>query len=96
MSVAASNNSRKWWQSSIIYQIYPLTFADGNGDGTGDLQGIIQKLDYLNDGNANSKTSLGVDAIWLSPINDSPMIDNGYDVSNLLRDLSYIRHFRRL
>lgn len=71
-----------WWKHSVIYQIYPLTFADGNGDGLGDLQGIIQRLDYLNDGNPPSQTALGVDAIWLSPIYQSPMIDNGYDVSD--------------
>ncbi|NMG58495.1 alpha-glucosidase [Geitlerinema sp. P-1104] len=71
-----------WWERGIIYQIYPLTFADANGDGIGDIQGIIQRLDYLNDGQPNSKTSLGVNAIWLSPINESPMMDNGYDVSN--------------
>ena len=76
------NSDHQWWQSSIIYQIYPLTFADANGDGIGDIQGIIQKLDYLNDGNRHSQTSLGIDAIWLSPINNSPMIDNGYDVSD--------------
>ncbi len=72
----------KWWESGIIYQIYPLTFADANGDGTGDLQGIINRLDYLNDGRQDSQTSLGIDAIWLSPINKSPMIDNGYDISD--------------
>ncbi len=76
------SNTVKWWQTGVIYQIYPLTFADANGDGIGDLQGIIKKLDYLNDGNPNSETSLGIDAIWLSPINKSPMIDNGYDVSD--------------
>ena len=74
--------SPKWWETGVIYQIYPLTFADANGDGNGDLQGIIKKLDYLNDGKSNSQNSLGVDAIWLSPINTSPMFDNGYDVSN--------------
>lgn len=76
------SHTAKWWQTGVIYQIYPLTFADANGDGIGDLQGIIKKLDYLNDGNPNSETSLGIDAIWLSPINQSPMIDNGYDVSD--------------
>lgn len=76
------SNAEKWWQTGVIYQIYPLTFADANGDGLGDLQGIIKKLDYLNDGNPDSETSLGIDAIWLSPINQSPMIDNGYDVSD--------------
>ena len=75
-------DKRKWWQDGIIYQIYPLTFADSNGDGIGDLQGIIKRLDYLNDGDPNSKTSLGIDAIWLSPINKSPMVDNGYDISD--------------
>ncbi|MGC1217214.1 MAG: alpha-glucosidase [Phormidesmis sp.] len=74
--------SGPWWEESVIYQIYALTFADGNGDGTGDLRGIIDRLDYLNDGNPHSETSLGIDAIWLSPINNSPMIDNGYDVAN--------------
>ena len=76
------SNNEKWWQTGVIYQIYPFTFADANGDGVGDLQGIIKKLDYLNDGNPDSETSLGIDAIWLSPINKSPMIDNGYDVSD--------------
>ena len=65
-----------WWRDGIIYQIYPRSFADSNGDGIGDLQGIISKLDYLQD--------LGVDAIWLSPINPSPDVDFGYDVSNYL------------
>ncbi|TVP61512.1 MAG: alpha-glucosidase [Leptolyngbya sp. LCM1.Bin17] len=71
-----------WWQHGVIYQIYPLTFADSNGDGLGDLRGIIQRLDYLNDGNPDSQSSLGIDAIWLSPIYQSPMVDNGYDVSD--------------
>lgn len=71
-----------WWEESVIYQIYALTFADGNGDGTGDLRGIIDRLDYLNDGDPHSEMSLGIDAIWLSPINNSPMVDNGYDVAD--------------
>ena len=71
-----------WWRNSVIYQIFPRTFADANGDGSGDLQGIIQRLDYLNDGNLESETSIYIDAIWLSPINKSPMYDNGYDVSD--------------
>jgi len=75
------SQSTKWWETGVIYQIYPLTFADANGDGTGDLQGIVKKIDYLNSGKANNK-SLGIDAIWLSPINTSPMHDNGYDVSD--------------
>nr|BBH86282.1 alpha-amylase [Thermosporothrix sp. COM3] len=66
--------SQSWWQTSVIYQIYPRSFADGNGDGVGDLPGITQKLDYLR--------WLGVDAIWLSPMYPSPMADFGYDISN--------------
>lgn len=65
-----------WWRDGIIYQIYPRSFSDSNGDGIGDLWGIITKLDYLAD--------LGIDAIWLSPIYPSPDIDFGYDVSNYL------------
>ena len=76
-----TSQSEKWWSTGVIYQIYPLTFADANGDGNGDLQGIIKRLDYLHSVDAE-QSSLGIDAIWLSPINDSPMFDNGYDVSN--------------
>jgi alpha-glucosidase len=68
-----------WWQRGIIYQIYPRSFQDSNGDGIGDLNGIITRLDYLNDG---TERSLGVDAIWLSPTYPSPMADFGYDVSD--------------
>ncbi|MEM9447220.1 MAG: alpha-glucosidase [Cyanobacteria bacterium P01_E01_bin.6] len=78
------HQSNRWWEMGVIYQIYPLTFSDENGDGVGDLKGITQRLDYLNDGNPDSLTSLGIDAIWLSPINKSPMIDNGYDVSDYI------------
>jgi alpha-glucosidase len=63
-----------WWQRGIIYQIYPRSFMDSNGDGVGDLPGIVGKLDYL--------AALGVDAIWLSPIYPSPMADFGYDVAD--------------
>lgn len=63
-----------WWQEAVIYQIYPATFKDSNGDGVGDVRGITQKLDYLSD--------LGVGAIWLSPIYPSPMKDGGYDVAD--------------
>ena len=69
----------QWWQRSVVYQIYPRSFADANGDGIGDLQGIIQKLDYLNDGTPNS---LGIEVIWLSPFYPSPMADFGYDVAD--------------
>ncbi|MCM1981707.1 glycoside hydrolase family 13 protein [Lyngbya confervoides] len=79
------STSSSWWEESVIYQIYPPTFADANGDGIGDLQGIIQRLDYLNDGHPHASLSLGIDAIWLSPIFASPMGDNGYDVSDYYR-----------
>lgn len=69
----------KWWQRGVVYQIYPRSFKDSNHDGVGDLQGVIEKMDYLNDGTPNS---LGVDAIWFSPICPSPMADFGYDVSD--------------
>ena len=61
-----------WWKEAVFYQIYPRSFYDSNGDGIGDIRGIIKKLDYLQ--------NLGVDAIWLSPIYDSPNDDNGYDI----------------
>ncbi|MGN6711266.1 glycoside hydrolase family 13 protein [Anaerocolumna jejuensis] len=64
----------KWWKNAVVYQIYPRSFKDSNGDGIGDLQGIIRKLDYLKE--------LGIDAIWLSPVCRSPQDDNGYDISD--------------
>ncbi|MCK3942945.1 alpha-glucosidase [Streptococcus suis] len=63
-----------WWKKSVIYQIYPRSFQDSNGDGVGDIRGIIGRLDYLHE--------LGIDAIWLSPVYQSPMDDNGYDISD--------------
>jgi alpha-glucosidase len=71
--------SKPWWQTGIIYQIYPRSFADSDGDGVGDLRGILSHLDYLNDG---TPRSLGVDAIWISPCFPSPGFDFGYDVSD--------------
>jgi alpha-glucosidase len=68
-----------WWKRAVFYQVYPRSFQDSDGDGIGDLQGIIDRLDYLNDG---TESSLGVDAIWLSPTFPSPMKDFGYDVSD--------------
>lgn len=65
---------KKWWHDKVAYQIYPKSFMDSNGDGIGDLQGIISKLDYLKD--------LGVDILWLSPIYKSPLADEGYDISD--------------
>src|SRR6195256_6956079 len=65
---------RKWWKEAVVYQIYPRSFKDSDGDGIGDLNGIIQKLDYVK--------SLGIDVIWLNPIYASPNADNGYDISD--------------
>ena len=65
---------KRWWHSSVVYQIYPRSFNDSNGDGIGDLKGIIEKLDYLKE--------LGIDVIWLSPVYKSPNDDNGYDISD--------------
>lgn len=66
--------SQKWWKEAVVYQIYPRSFMDSNGDGIGDIQGIISKLDYLKE--------LGVDVVWLSPVYKSPNDDNGYDISD--------------
>jgi len=68
------NKTPPWWQNGVIYQIYPKSFQDTTGSGTGDLAGVIQRLDYLK--------TLGVDAIWLTPFYISPQVDNGYDVAN--------------
>lgn len=67
-------NPQPWWKNAVIYQIYPRSFQDSNGDGIGDLAGIIPRLGYLE--------SLGIDAIWLSPVYRSPQDDNGYDISD--------------
>lgn len=70
----SKNNNEKWWKKAVVYQIYPKSFQDSNGDGFGDLQGIIKRLDYLE--------TLGINAIWLSPVFKSPQADNGYDISD--------------
>src|SRR5437588_7114287 len=69
---SADTSARKWWKEAVVYQIYPRSFRDSNGDGIGDLKGIISQLDYIK--------GLGVDVIWLSPMYDSPNADNGYDI----------------
>lgn len=69
-----TSDEKDWWQKAVFYQIYPRSFKDSNGDGIGDLDGITSKLEYLKE--------TGIDAIWLSPIFASPMIDFGYDISD--------------
>lgn len=66
--------NKTWWKEAVIYQIYPRSFMDSNGDGIGDLKGITSRLDYL--------SYLGIDVIWLSPVYKSPNDDNGYDISD--------------
>ena len=66
--------NKKWWKESVVYQIYPRSFKDSDGDGVGDIRGITQKLDYLRE--------LGINVIWLSPVYQSPNDDNGYDISD--------------
>ncbi|GAB6104895.1 oligo-1,6-glucosidase [Blautia glucerasea] len=68
---------KKWWKESVVYQIYPKSFKDSNGDGIGDIKGIIEKLDYLKE--------LGVNVLWISPMLESPQDDNGYDISDYRR-----------
>ena len=68
----------RWWQTGAVYQVYPRSFADASGDGIGDLRGILDRLDHL----AGTDASLGVDAVWLSPISPSPQHDFGYDISD--------------
>jgi oligo-1,6-glucosidase len=84
-------SDRKWWKEAIVYQIYPRSFKDSDGDGIGDLKGIISELDYLK--------SLGITAVWLNPIYMSPNDDNGYDVSdyrNIMKDFGTIEDFDAL
>lgn len=79
---------KKWWKEAIVYQIYPRSFKDSDGDGVGDLKGIISQLDYIK--------SLGVNAVWLNPIYSSPNDDNGYDVSdyrNIMKDFGTMADF---
>jgi oligo-1,6-glucosidase len=87
----SASGDRKWWKEAVVYQIYPRSFKDDNGDGIGDLKGIISKLDYIK--------SLGVDVVWLNPIYSSPNDDNGYDISdyrNIMKDLGTMADFDTL
>ncbi|NNM55201.1 MAG: alpha-glucosidase [Spirochaetales bacterium] len=80
-----------WWKEAVVYQIYPRSFQDSNGDGIGDLPGIVSRLDYLND--------LGVNVIWLSPVYESPNDDNGYDISNyygIMKDFGTMADWKSL
>ena len=82
---------KAWWKEAVFYQIYPRSFCDSNGDGIGDLAGIVEKLDYLKE--------LGVDAIWLSPIYDSPNDDNGYDIRDyrkIMKEFGTMEEFQTL
>ena len=73
-AASSADQPAEWWRGAVIYQIYPRSFADSNGDGVGDLPGILARLDHV--------ASLGVDAVWLSPFYASPMKDFGYDVAD--------------
>ena len=82
---------KAWWKNSVIYQIYPRSFADSNGDGIGDLNGITEHLDYIKE--------LGADIIWLSPVYQSPNNDNGYDISDyqeIMKEFGTMEDFERM
>ena len=82
---------KTWWKEAVVYQIYPRSFCDSNGDGIGDLPGIESKLDYLKE--------LGIDVIWLSPVYRSPNDDNGYDISDyedIMEEFGTMEDFDRL
>ncbi|SUV03131.1 oligo-1,6-glucosidase [Cytobacillus firmus] len=82
---------KQWWKESVVYQIYPRSFMDSNGDGIGDLQGIISRLDYLKE--------LGIDVVWLSPVYKSPNDDNGYDISDyqdIMREFGTMKDWEQL
>ena len=86
-----AKRDHNWWKNSVVYQIYPRSFQDTNGDGIGDLQGIIRRLDYIAD--------LGVDVIWICPVYDSPNHDNGYDVRDycsILKEFGTMNDMKRL
>jgi glycosidase len=90
-SVLPLTQDREWWQQAVVYEIYPQSFNDSNGDGIGDIPGIIEKADYLDD--------LGIDVVWLTPVYDSPHADNGYDVRDyrsILEDFGTMSDFEEL
>ena len=70
-----------WWNDTVFYEIFIRSFYDSNNDGIGDINGIIEKLDYLNDGDPNTKSDLGINGIWLMPISPSPSY-HGYDITD--------------
>lgn len=85
------DSMKSWWKEAVVYQIYPRSFKDSNGDGIGDLNGITEKLDYLKE--------LGIDVIWLSPVYESPNDDNGYDISNyqgIMKEFGTMDDFDRM
>lgn len=88
---AVENSDEKWWKEAIVYQIYPRSFKDSDGDGIGDLKGIISKLDYIQ--------SLGITAVWINPFYSSPNDDNGYDISdyrNIMKEFGTMEDFDTL
>ena len=83
--------NKTWWKESVVYQIYPRSFNDSNNDGVGDIQGVIEKLDYIQ--------ALGVDVIWLCPVYKSPNDDNGYDIAdyrNIMEEFGTMEDFHVL
>jgi oligo-1,6-glucosidase len=88
---SSGTTEKKWWKEAVVYQIYPRSFKDSDGDGIGDLNGIIQKIDYVK--------SLGIDVIWLNPIYASPNADNGYDISDyqaIMKEFGTMQDFDRM
>src|SRR3954468_17640521 len=83
-AVKTGTDGLPWWNDRTFYEIFVRSFQDSNGDGIGDLQGVISKLDYLNDGDPNTHNDLGVTGIWLMPIMESPSY-HGYDVSDYMK-----------
>ena len=82
---------KAWWKEAVVYQIYPRSFMDSNGDGIGDINGITQRLEYLQE--------LGIDVIWLSPVYQSPNDDNGYDISDyqaIMEEFGTMEDFDRM